>query len=148
MVKRPLVHRLFSGFLALLVLTASVGLTVLRHTCSQSGYTSTAVIFSTPHHGCPSAAKAPVRHSASAHLKGACCDFKAHFHKLDAPSSALGWVKSLVPEFVAAWLPTSVWPTVPTAPQLAQAAAWHASDSSPPPRAGRVLLAFVCTLVV
>ncbi|WP_143436555.1 hypothetical protein [Hymenobacter crusticola] len=146
--KRPLAHRLFSGFLALLVLTASVGLTVLRHTCNQSGHTTTAVIFSTPHHGCPSAKPAPERHSVSAHLKGACCDFKAHFHKLDASSAAAGLLKSLVPEFVAAWLPTAVWPGVPTAPQLVQAAAWHASDSSPPLRAGRTLLTFVCTLVV
>ncbi|WP_324671606.1 hypothetical protein [Hymenobacter sp. GOD-10R] len=146
--KRPLTHRLFSGFLALLVLTASVGLTVLRHTCTQSGHTSTAVIFSTPHHGCPSVKPAPEPHSASAHLKGTCCDFKANFHKLDASSSDVSWVKSLVPEFVAAWLPMHGWPTAPTAPQVAQAVTWHASDSSPPPRAGRALLTFVCTLVV
>ncbi|WP_188815117.1 hypothetical protein [Hymenobacter cavernae] len=145
--KRPLAHRLFSGFLALLVLTASVGLTVLRHTCSQSGHTTTAVIFSTPHHGCPTAAQTP-KHSTSAHLKGACCDFKAHFHKLDASSSAVSLVKSLVPDFTGAWLPTTAWPLVPTAPSVAQAAPWHASDSSPPPRAGRTLLAFVCTLVI
>jgi hypothetical protein len=150
--KRPLSHRLFSALLALLVLSASVGLTVQRHTCRESGQTTTAVVFSTPKHRCPAPAR-PTKalehqHSTHARLKGACCDFQAHFHKLDVPAPELAWVKLLVPPFVADWLPTTPWPTLPAAPLVARAAAWHASDSSPPPRAGRELLTFIRMLVV
>lgn len=147
LVKRPLIHRLFSGFLALLVLTASVGLTVLRHTCRQSGHTSTAVIFQAPHHRCANTGPVEVP-AAGAHVKSACCDFDAHFHKLDTSSPALAWLKSLVPDLAASWLPTTAWPTLPLAAQHTPAMRWYAADSSPPARAGRALLTFVCTLVI
>lgn len=137
--------------LALLVLTASVGLTVLRHTCRESGHMSADVIFSTPRHGCPAPATAePVaEHSHSSQIKGACCDFSAHLHKLEVPSPELAWVKLLPSPLLApVWLPDTNWPTVPLAAHVAQAAAWHAADSSPPARAGRVLLTFISVLVV
>jgi hypothetical protein len=149
--KRPLSHRLFSALLALLVLSASVGLTVQRHTCRESGQTTAAVVFSTPKHRCPapkSTKSVGHQHSTQAKLKSACCDFQAHFHKLDAPSPELAWVKLLTPPFVADWLPNASWPTLPSAPVVAHAAAWYASDSSPPPRAGRELLTFIQVLVV
>lgn len=147
--KRPLSHRLFSVMLALQVLAASVGLTVLQHTCRQSGHRTTSVVFSTPQHRCPAPQPtAPTQHHA-AKFKGACCDFHAHQHKLDAPSPELAWSKLLPTPFVADWLPAPAWPAlVPPAPAVAAADAWHATDSSPPPRAGRALLAFIHVLVV
>ncbi|QDA59096.1 HYC_CC_PP family protein [Hymenobacter jejuensis] len=150
--KRPLSHRLFSAMLALLVLASSVGLTVLQHTCRESGRSTASVVFSTPHHRCPSPMSvASAGHTSAPHkaqLKGACCDFSTHFHKLDSSSPQLAWVKSLVPDWVAVPLPATCWPALPPAAVVAQATRWYAADSSPPPRAGRLLLAFVCTLVV
>ncbi|MBD2715423.1 hypothetical protein KBK19_10285 [Microvirga sp. STR05] len=145
---RPVSHRLFSLLLALLVLASSVGLTVLRHTCRESGHTSADVIFSTPKHGCPTP-KPAAEHAHSSQIKGACCDFSAHLHKLEVPAPELTWAKLLPPPLLApVWLPATSWPTLPPAPLVAQAAAWHAADSSPPPRAGRVLLTFISVLVV
>ncbi|WBA42243.1 hypothetical protein [Hymenobacter canadensis] len=145
--KRPLSHRLFSALLALLVLTASVGMAVLQHTCRQSGYRTTAVVFSTPKHRCP-APQADARHATQTQLTGACCDFQAHLHKLDVPAPELAWAKLLPPPLVADWLPAPTWLTLPPAPLVARAAAWHAADSSPPARAGRQLLVFIHVLVV
>lgn len=144
---RPFSHRLFSLLLALLVLAASVGLTVLRHTCRESGHTTADIIFTAPKHGCPP--PKPTANSHSSQIKGACCDFSAHLHKLEVPSPELTWAKLLPSPLLApVWLPTSCWPTAPAAPLVAQAATWHAADSSPPPRAGRVLLSFISVLVV
>ncbi|MBC6698122.1 hypothetical protein [Hymenobacter sp. BT190] len=147
---RPLSHRLFSALLALLVLTASVGMAVLQHTCRQSGYHSTAVVFSTPEHRCPAAETKPeaLLQPTKAQLKSTCCDFQAHLHKLDVPAPELTWVKLLPLPAIADWLPTTAWPTLFPAPLVAHAAVWHASDSSPPTRAGRQLLAFIQVLVV
>jgi len=144
-VKRPILHRLFSGLLALLILTTSVGLTVQRHTCRSSGHATASVIFSRPHHGCP-APKADV-HRAKTQLRGACCDFSAHFHKLDASSSDLAWAKQLAAPFVAVG-PLLSWQLEAPAHFWTQIRSWDASDSSSPPRGGRDLLAFACTLVV
>ncbi|MBX0290559.1 hypothetical protein K3G63_08930 [Hymenobacter sp. HSC-4F20] len=148
--KRPLLHRLFSIWLALLVLTTSVGLTVQQHTCRESGKHTAAIIFSPAHHGCP--ASKPAGHDShqtgKAQLKKACCEFGAHFHKLDAPSAELAWVKAPVPALMPAWPAATVWPSVPTTPQLRAELRWYAADSSPPLRAGRTLLTFVSVLVV
>lgn len=149
--KRPLSHRLFSFWLALLVLTTSVGLAVQQHTCQQSGKHTASVIFSPARHGCPAPrpATTPDAHqTGKAQLTKACCEFGAHFHKLDAPSAELAWVKAPVPALLPAWPAATVWPTVPGAPAQQLAARWHAADSSPPPRAGRVLLTFVGVLIV
>lgn len=148
--QRPLSHRLFSALLALLVLTASVGMAVLQHTCRQSGYRTTAVVFSTPQHRCPALANTPeaTHSSGGTQLSSTCCDFQAHLHKLDVPAPELAWAKLLPPPLLADWLPAPAWPTLPPAPLVARAAAWHASDSSPPTRAGRQLLAFIHVLVV
>ncbi|WP_088842992.1 hypothetical protein [Hymenobacter gelipurpurascens] len=148
--KRSLTHRLFSAWLALLVLTASVGLTVQQHTCRVSGLQTASVIFAPAHHGCPppTAEHTDAHATGKALVKASCCEFGAHFHKLDAPSPELTWVKTLVPAFSPAWLPAQEWPSAPAAPLLQGAARWHAGDASPPLRAGRKLLTFVCTLVV
>lgn len=148
--QHPLPHRLLSALLALLVLTASVGMAVLQHTCHLSGYRTTAVVFSTPQHRCPAPEPTPetTHHSTKAQLSSACCDFQAHLHKLDAPAPELTWAKLLPPLLVADWLPATAWPMLLPAPLVARATAWHASDSSPPPRAGRQLLAFIQVLVV
>lgn len=148
--KRPLIHRLFSIWLALLVLTASVGLAVQQHTCRVSGLQTAAVIFTPAQHGCPppAAEQAEAHTTGKALVKASCCEFGAHFHKLDVPSSELTWVKSLVPAVAPAWLAAVEWPNAPMALLLKGAARWHAGDTSPPLRAGRTLLAFVCTLVV
>lgn len=133
--------------LALLVLASSVGLTVLRHTCRESGNTTANIVFSTPQHGCPPS-KPAAAHSHSSQLKESCCDFSAHLHKLEVPSPELTWTKLLPSPLLAPeWLPVVDWPVLMPAPLVVQAAGWHAADSSPP-RAGRVLLAFISVLVV
>ncbi|WP_188556647.1 HYC_CC_PP family protein [Hymenobacter glacieicola] len=146
--KRPLLHRLFSTWLALLVLTSSVGLTVQQHTCRQSGSRTTSVIFSPARHKCPAPQPATAHHSAKAQLTKSCCEFGAHFHKLDAPSAELAWVKVPPVALAPAWPAVTGWPAVSATPLGQVAARWHAADSSPPARAGRALLTFVGVLIV
>ncbi|TGE25328.1 hypothetical protein E5K00_09105 [Hymenobacter aquaticus] len=143
-------HRLFSACMALLVLITSVGLTVQSHTCRSSGRSTAAIVFSAPAHKCPPASGAgPLAAShqlaGKAQLKKGCCEFGTHFHKLEAASHALEQAKHLVASLDLAWLATDTWPLFTPAQRVAQATGWHASDSSPPLRAGRQLLAFVCT---
>ncbi|WP_460612518.1 HYC_CC_PP family protein [Hymenobacter seoulensis] len=145
--KRPLLHRLFSFWLALLVLTSSVGLTVQQHVCRQSGKHTATVIFSPAEHGCP-ASVATDHATNNAQIKKACCEFGAHFHKLDTPSAKLSWVKAPVPVLAPLTDATTSWPTLPPVPLLVAAARWYASDTSPPPLAGRDLLTFVGVLIV
>ncbi|MCA8829324.1 HYC_CC_PP family protein [Hymenobacter pini] len=147
--KRPLLHRLFSFWLALLVLTSSVGLTVQQHTCRQSGRHTAAVVFSPARHGCPppQAAQHASHQTGKAQFTKACCEFGAHFHKLDVPSAHLAWVKAPLPTLLPQWPTSPVWLVVEVTPALAPQG-WHASDSSPPLRAGRQLLTFVGVLVV
>jgi hypothetical protein len=148
--KRPISHRLFSAWLALLVLAASVGMTVQQHTCRQSGNRTSSVVFSTPQHRCPAAKPTSHHHvpGSQAQLKAACCDFSAHFHKLDAPTPEITWAKLLPTPLLATWWPAPTWPALPPTLLVAQADAWYAADSSPPLRAGRELLAFVGVLVI
>ncbi|TGE29509.1 hypothetical protein [Hymenobacter metallicola] len=147
--KCSLLQRFFSGFMALLVLTTSVGLTVQSHTCRSSGHRTAAIIFSAPQHNCPPPAEAeqPTFHqpAGQAQVKQACCDFGTHLHKLTAATPSLEQTKLLVPNFLLAWLPPLVRPELVLAAWLSRPALWHASNSSPPPRAGRAMLAFVCT---
>ncbi|WP_426490898.1 hypothetical protein [Hymenobacter sp. 102] len=147
--KRPLLHRLFSFWLALLILTSSVGLTVQQHTCRQSGRHTAAVIFSPIRHGCPPprAIQHNSHQTSKAQLPKSCCEFGAHFHKLDAPSAELCWLTYPLPTVLPQWPASPVWPIVAAAP-VGAPQGWHASDSSPPLRAGRQLLTFVGVLVV
>lgn len=149
--KRPLLHRLFGIWLALLVLTTSVGLAVQQHTCRESGKHTASVIFSPTRHGCPPpkpAAHHDSHQTNKAQLTKACCEFGAHFHKLDAPSAELAWVKAPAATLMPAWPAATVWPSVPPTPLRLAEARWHAADSSPPLRAGRELLTFVGVLIV
>lgn len=146
--KRSVTHRFFSGLLALLVLAASVGLTVQRRTCHLSGRSTAAFAFSAAD-TCEPATTGTACCTATAQFRAACCDLATDFHKLSAPAPAALGGKFLFPPPFISWLPTTVWPPFLAAPLLAQAAVrWHASDASPPPRAGRRLLAFGCMLVV
>ncbi|MBT9393875.1 hypothetical protein KLP40_11940 [Hymenobacter sp. NST-14] len=146
--KRPFRHRFFSALLALLVLTASVGLTVQQHTCRQSGHHSAAIIFRPAHHGCPPAGRTPGVHQAAApQLTKSCCEFGAHFHKLDAPAAQLSWVKAPAPALLPLW-PSAPAPALRANATAEPAARWFAADSSPPPLGGRALLTFVGVLVV
>lgn len=148
--KRPLTHRIFSGLLALLILAASVGLTVQRRTCSMSGRSTANFTFSAAVDACqPSSSALDCGASATSQLRQACCDLATDFHKLSAPAPASLGGKFLPGPIISTWPVTPVWPSVSAAPLLAQAAVrWHASDTSPPPRAGRLLLTFGCTLVI
>lgn len=144
--------RLTSLWLALLVLTASVGLTVQQHTCHVSGQTQRAVVL-TPHHGCapagqPEAGCRKPAAPAKATLKAGCCEFSAHHHKVDAPAHDLGLGKIPVPAFVAVLPAPPVWPLPVAASAATETRLLHAADSSPPPLAGRALLTFVGVLVV
>ena len=144
---RPsLVRRFVSLMLAVLVLTTSVGLTVQRLTCRMSGRSTVALSV---------AGRADLRGCiadmtpAAPLAKDNCCDFSKQLHKLSTPAHELA-VKVLVPAPMLALVPRGVaWPQ-PALVALAPANAprWFAADSSPPPRGGRGLLAFVCTLVV
>lgn len=141
-----LFRRLVSLLLAVLVLTSTVGLTVQRHTCRISGRSKVEV--SVPGQlalrGCVGQL-AP----ATSVAKDNCCDFSSHLHKLSAPAHELA-AKVLVPApLLAVLVPEMTWPVAPAAvAQGTEGPRWFAADSSPPPRGGRTLLAFVCRLVV
>ena len=145
--RRPLAHRLLSLFLAVLVLTASVGLTVQQHTCRLSGRSKASVALLNPAamRGCGGRlATTPPR------IKDNCCDFSSHLHKLNAPAHELTMAKVLLPAMPALWLPLQSWPTVPQAPAATAVTGmrWYAADSSPPPLGGRGLLVRSGKLVV
>ncbi|MDO7845819.1 hypothetical protein Q5H92_05580 [Hymenobacter sp. M29] len=139
-------RRFVSLLLAVLVLTTSVGFTVQRLTCRMSGRITVALSV---------AGRADLRGCtdemtpATPVAKDNCCDFSKQLHKLSTPSHELA-VKVLVLGPMLALLPsTPSWPKPAfTSLPLANAPLWFAADSSPPPRGGRGLLAFVCTLVV
>ncbi|MFD1873284.1 hypothetical protein [Hymenobacter bucti] len=151
----PYQHRLLSALLALLVLAASVGLTAERHRCRISGRSTVALslpgLASRGAKTTPGPGK-PGRPCGKRRTSG-CCDISHSQHKLNAQSAA----------GVAKWLPTPpqllppalllapLWAGLPAgAPLAVGVAVGTAANSSPPgvPRAGRVLLALVCTLVV
>lgn len=161
---RPLPHRLLSALLALLVLATSVGLTAERHRCRISGRST--VLLSLPglaHSDdaapTPSQSGRPCGNQRSVSAKrraSGCCDISHSQHKLTAQSAAAGlakWLPTPPPALPPALLPASVWPGLGEGvglPLAASVAVGTAANSSPPgvPRAGRVLLALVCTLVV
>lgn len=159
---RPLPYRLLSALLALLVLATSVGLTAERHRCRISGRST--VTLSLPGLAQPDDARAdagkpglPCGNQRSALAKrrtSGCCDVSHSQHKLNAQSADHGVAKWLpdAPHFLPpALLPAPVWAGLPGgAPLAAAVASGTAANSSPPglPRAGRVLLTLVCTLVV
>lgn len=146
--KRPLLHRLFSVWLALLVLTSSVGLAVQQHLCRQSGQRTTDIIFQSARHGCPPTPVAAGLHQdGKAHLTKSCCEFGADFHKLDTASAQLALVKVPAPALLPAW-PAAPFPAFKAVTLHQPAARWYAADSSPPPLGGRALLTRVGVLVV
>ena len=142
---RPLSHRLFNLLLAVLVLAASVGLSVQHHTCRLSGRSKTLLTLpgQVSMAGCTSPAGA-------AAFKDSCCNLDSHLHKLTTPAYELKAGKVPVPSplFVAV-LPAQLWPLPLAARPLAgpAGARWYAADSSPP-RTGRQVLLLACTLVV
>ena len=79
-------RRFVSLLLAVLVLFASVGLAVQRHTCRVSGRSQVAVAMpgQLALGGC-GGRPAPVRPA----VKDSCCDFSSHVHKLSIPSQEL-----------------------------------------------------------
>lgn len=148
LMKRPLLHRLFSVWLALLVLTSSVGLAVRQHLCHQSGQRTTDVIFQPTRHGCPPTPVANGPHQDDkAHLAKSCCEFGAHFHKLDTSLVQLSWAKVPAPALLPGW-PAAPFPARKAAAFCQPASRWYAADSSPPPLGGRALLTRVGVLVV
>ena len=151
---RPLPHRhrLLSALLALLVLATSVGLTAERHRCRITGRSTVALRWPGLRLvGAEQATGKPNRACGKRRNSG-CCDVSHAQHKLNAQStaSATKWLPE-PPLLAAALLPEPVWAGAPVTGLLAPAVAvGAAANSSPPgvPRAGRVLLALVCTLVV
>ncbi|NML66318.1 hypothetical protein HHL22_13985 [Hymenobacter sp. RP-2-7] len=156
----PVCYRLLSAFLALLVLATSVGLTAERHRCRISGRSTVALVLPGGL-GHDAAAEAPTkpgqpcgtRKLALAKRADGCCDISHVLHKLDAKQHAGGPTKLLPepPHWLPALLPALVWAGLGgTAPLAAGVAVGTAGGPSPPgaPRAGRVLLAFLGTLIV
>ena len=140
-------RRSVSLLLAVLVLITSVGFTVQRLTCRLSGLSRVAVSVtdSANLRGCV-AGLAPATSVAKDH----CCDFSKQLHKLSVPAHELT-AKVLLPAPLVAVVGTSAlaWPVSPTVTLRAnESPRWFAADSSPPPRGGRLLLAFACILVV
>ena len=146
MVRYSFFRRFVSLLLAVLVLTASVGLTVQRLTCRMNGHTVVSLMVAAV--PAPRGCTGP---GTAAQLKSDdhCCDFSSHSHKLSAPAHELA-AKVLVPvPIFAAWVPALTWHTTTAATVLGTSSPrWYAADSSPPPLGGRGLLTFVCTLVV
>ena len=147
-IMRPhsLFRRCVSLMLAVLVLITSVGFTVQRLKCRMSGRSMVALSV---------AGQADLR-SCAAELapttpaaKDNCCDFSKQLHKLSVPAHELA-TKVLVPTpLLALAMPALAGFTAPAGAALVGSSPrWYATDSSPPPRGGRQLLAFVCTLVV
>ena len=140
-------RRLVSVLLAVLVLITSVGLTVQRLTCRMSGQRTVAVSVAghTELRGCMGEL-APATPKAA----DGCCDFSKQEHKLSSPAHELA-AKVLVPvPTMLAVVPPLAWPTPAAAAAWPAAGGprWFAADASPPPRGGRALLAFACTLEV
>lgn len=154
-------HRFLSALLALLVLATSVGLTAELHRCRISGRSTVALSLpglsgpdeETPSPGKPGRPCGNHRSALAKRRASGCCDISHSQHKLNAQSAA-GTTKWLpeAPHFLPLALPpVPAWAGRPTsAPLAAAVAVGTAANSSPPgvPRAGRVLLAHVCTLVV
>jgi len=150
----PYHHRFLSALLALLVLATSVGLTAERHRCRISGRSTIALSLpGLASHSDETAPAKPGRPCGKRRASG-CCDISHSQHKLNAQSSTAGFVKWLPdapPVLPPAVLPAPFWAGLPlAAPLAASVAVGTAANSSPPgvPRAGRVLLTLVCTLVV
>ncbi|MBJ6109651.1 hypothetical protein JAO73_11550 [Hymenobacter sp. BT523] len=140
------IRRFFCLVLSALVLVASVGLTVQRLTCRMSGQSTVAVSVASPAElrGC-TGETAPTKPEA----KDNCCDFSKQLHKLSSPAHELA-AKILVPApLFMAVLPERFQPLAHAPMGITSSAPrWFAADASPPPKAGRALLTFVCKLVV
>jgi hypothetical protein len=153
----PYHYRLLSALLALLVLATSVGLTAERHRCRISGRSTVALSLpGLASHDDDAAAPSqtkPGRPCGKRRAMG-CCDVSHLHHKLSAQSADAGlakWLPEPPPLLPAALLPAPVWAGVgASVPLAASVAVGTAANSSPPgvPRAGRVLLARHCMLVV
>ncbi|OGX81470.1 hypothetical protein BEN47_05870 [Hymenobacter lapidarius] len=142
-------RRFVSLALALLVLTASVGLSVQRQTCRMSG-NSTIDVSVLGKAARLVECEALERAAAVPIPQDACCDFSSHLHKLTTPAHGLA-AKVLLPAPLPAVLPAlgPTWPTGVLVPNPESGIPrWFAADSSPPPLGGRGLLALVCTLLV
>ncbi|MDO7885738.1 hypothetical protein [Hymenobacter cheonanensis] len=157
----PYRHRLLSALLALLVLATSVGLTAERHRCRISGRSTVALslpgLASHEEDTSPPKPGRPCGNQRSASAKrraDGCCDVSHLHHKLSAQSADAGlakWLPKPPQQLPPALLPTPVWASPGlSVPLAAGVAVGTAANSSPPgvPRAGRVLLARHCTLVV
>ena len=151
----PLPHRLLSALLALLVLATSVGLTAERHRCRISGRST--VTLSLPglaQHDDAKTDTGKTNRPCGKRRTSGCCDVSHSQHKLNAQSATAGiakWLPDAPHLLPPALLPTPIWMGLPVAaPLAASVAVGTAANSSPPgvPRAGRVLLTLVCTLVV
>lgn len=151
----PYRHRLLSALLALLVLATSVGLTAERHRCRISGRSTVALSLPglASHTEDDAPATKPGRPCGKKRTSG-CCDISHLHHKLSAQSADAGlakWLPEPPQHLPPALVPTPLWAGCATsAPLAAGVAVGTAANSSPPgvARAGRVLLARHCTLVV
>ncbi|AMR27292.1 hypothetical protein A0257_09395 [Hymenobacter psoromatis] len=149
----PTPHRLLSALLALLVLATSVGLTAERHRCRISGRSTVAL--SLPGLAQPQS-DAPTKRGQACGKRRAdgCCDVSHSQHKLNAQSADAGlakWLPAASPALPPALLPIPLWTgKLVAAPLAVGVAVGTAANSSPPgaARAGRVLLARHCTLIV
>ena len=141
-----LFRRFLSLMLAVLVLTASVGLTVQRQICRMSGRSRVEV--SLPGRVALRSCEGALA-STTSFAKDDCCDFSSHLHKLSAPVHELAAKVPVPAPALAFWAPIAVWLGAASVEERAVSGPrWMAADSSPPPRGGRKLLAFVCSLVV
>ncbi|MFC7669234.1 hypothetical protein ACFQT0_19160 [Hymenobacter humi] len=139
-------RRFVSLLMAVLVLAASVGLTVQRQTCRMSGRSKVeiSVLSQVTLVGCQGL-QAP----SLAGADDECCDFSSHLHKVATPVHKLAAKVPVPAPLLLAWVPKQVWPGQALVVAHADVEPrWFAADASPPPPGGRGLLALVCTLMV
>ena len=141
-------RRLVSLLLAVLVLTASVGIKVQRYTCRVSGRSEVSILVpgqATALRGCieQQATTKPI-------AKDNCCDLISHLHQLATPAHEVVAKALSNNQLPVIWQPAATtWrPAIPKTTVEKCGPRWFAADSSPPPRGGRRLLSFVCALVV
>jgi hypothetical protein len=147
MPRHSLFRRLVSLQLAMLVLAASVGLTVQTQTCRMSGRSQTDI--SIPGRASLAGCRAPEAASVAPVAEDDCCDISSHLHKVLTPAHELAAKTLVAGPLLAVLEPSLLWHRPQAAGFVGKADQhWSADDASPPPLGGRRFLAWVCTLVV
>ena len=140
-------RRFLSLLLALLVLAASVGITVRKQTCLLSGCSQVALsVVAAPASSLCRGTATPL---AITDQGDDCCDFSLQLHKVSTPALKLAAKVLLPAAWPAAGAPVPAWPLAKAAvPTELVDPRRVATASLLPPLGGRELLRWACTMVV